>query len=246
VGILNKLGLSADAVADGVEVLKALASVPYDLVLMDVQMPLMDGLEATRQIRNPQSAVPDHEIPVIAMTAHAMQGDREKCLEAGMNGYVTKPVSLQSLAEALEPWITRAIDGAGSTVKKSEAHHNLKGRSRPLRVLHPGIFDRRILLDRLAGDQALTDRVIAGFLEDIPKQLAALKEAVWQGKADAASAQAHKIKGAAANIGGDALCEAALLMEQAGKEGTLEQMKALVPQLERRFGQLRKVMESGQ
>jgi PAS domain S-box-containing protein len=104
-GILQKLGLRADAVADGVEAIAALKSEPYDLVLMDMQMPVMDGLEATRIIRDPNSAVLNHQIPVIAMTAAAMQGDRERCVEAGMNGYVTKPVSPQSLVEALDAWL---------------------------------------------------------------------------------------------------------------------------------------------
>jgi CheY-like chemotaxis protein len=100
--LLERLGYRADAVANGLEAVKALATVPYDLVLMDVQMPEMDGLEATRVIRNPQSAVRDHEVPIIAMTAHAMKGDREKCIEAGMDDYVAKPVGRQELAEAIE------------------------------------------------------------------------------------------------------------------------------------------------
>ena len=107
VGILKKLGLRADAVANGLEAVKALETLPYDLVLMDVQMPEMNGLEATRHIRNPQSAVRNHQIPIIAMTAGAMQGDREKCLEAGMNDYVSKPISPQTLAEALDRWLPR-------------------------------------------------------------------------------------------------------------------------------------------
>ena len=82
-GILKKLGLRADAVANGAEALKALETLPYDLVLMDVQMPEMDGFEATRQIRNSESAIINHQIPIIAMTAHAMQGDRERCLAGG-------------------------------------------------------------------------------------------------------------------------------------------------------------------
>jgi len=106
-GILKKLGLRADAVANGAEAVKALETLPYDLVLMDVQMPEMNGFEATRQIRNPQSAVRNHRIPVIAMTAGAMQGDREKCLEAGMNDYVSKPIFPQALAEALDKWLPR-------------------------------------------------------------------------------------------------------------------------------------------
>ncbi|MEI7673147.1 MAG: response regulator, partial [Deltaproteobacteria bacterium] len=107
VGILRKLGLRADAVANGAEAVKALETLPYDLVLMDVQMPEMNGLEATRHIRNPQSAVQNHQIPIIAMTAGAMQGDREKCLEAGMNDYVSKPISPLALSDALDKWLPR-------------------------------------------------------------------------------------------------------------------------------------------
>ena len=104
-GILKRLGLSADTVASGAEAITALETRPYDLVLMDVQMPEMDGFEATRRIRNPHSAVPNHQIPVIAMTAHTMTGDRERCVEAGMDDYVSKPVTPQALAEVLEKWL---------------------------------------------------------------------------------------------------------------------------------------------
>ncbi len=107
IGILNKLGVRVDAVADGTEAIEALKTIPYDLVLMDVQMPQLDGLEATRIIRDPQSPVINHQIPVVAMTANAMRGDRERCLEAGMNDYVSKPVSPQALVEALNKWLPR-------------------------------------------------------------------------------------------------------------------------------------------
>jgi PAS domain S-box-containing protein len=103
--ILKKLGLYGDAVANGAEAVHALEILPYDLVLMDVQMPEMDGLEATQHIRDPQSMVRNHQVPIIAMTAHAMQGDREKYLKAGMNDYVSKPVSLKALGEVLEKWL---------------------------------------------------------------------------------------------------------------------------------------------
>ena len=104
-GILKRMGLRADAVANGAEALKALEALPYDLVLMDVQMPEMDGMEATRRIRDPRSAVSNPRIPIIAMTAHAMQGDRERCLQGGMDDYVSKPVSPRALAEALDRWL---------------------------------------------------------------------------------------------------------------------------------------------
>ncbi len=104
-GMLKRLGLRADAVGNGLEAIEALSTIPYDLVLMDVQMPLMDGLEATRRIREAASPVLDRRIPVIAMTANAMQGDREACLQAGMNDYVAKPVKSEALAEALARWL---------------------------------------------------------------------------------------------------------------------------------------------
>ena len=104
-GVLKRLGLEADAVGNGLEAVSALETTRYGLVLMDVQMPEMDGYEATAKIRDPESNVSWHEIPVIAMTAHAMQGDREKCIEAGMNDYVPKPISAQALAEVLDRWL---------------------------------------------------------------------------------------------------------------------------------------------
>ena len=121
--LLKKLGLRADTVANGLEVLHALATLPYDLVLMDVQMPEMDGLEATRIVRRYELAVSSGQatpagasaftlhpssrspLPIIAMTAYAVAGDRETCLAAGMDGYVAKPVTLPLLAQVLEPWL---------------------------------------------------------------------------------------------------------------------------------------------
>jgi PAS domain S-box-containing protein len=104
-GILDKMGLRADAVANGIESIKALESIPYDLVLMDVQMPEMDGYAATARIRDPESTVLRHDLPVIAMTAHTMAGDRDRCLAAGMDDYVAKPVNPRALAEVLDRWL---------------------------------------------------------------------------------------------------------------------------------------------
>jgi signal transduction histidine kinase/ActR/RegA family two-component response regulator len=120
-GILAKLGVRADAVANGAEAVSALTAIPYDLVLMDVQMPDMDGLEATRTIRDPGSGVIDPMVPVIAMTAYAMQGDRDKCLAAGMNDYIPKPVSPQQLAEVLEKWLPA---GGGRPVSDMDLPHD--------------------------------------------------------------------------------------------------------------------------
>ncbi len=103
--ILKKIGYQVDAVANGKEALDALGAASYDLILMDCQMPEMDGYEATRRIRKGDQGLPNPHLPVIAMTANAMQGDREKCLEAGMNDYIAKPVNPKALAETLERWL---------------------------------------------------------------------------------------------------------------------------------------------
>jgi len=122
--ILQKLGYRADAVADGREAVMALETIPYDLVLMDVQMPQMDGFEATGVIRDPASRVRNHHIPVIAMTAHAMKGDREKCLEAGMDDYVSKPVTALALNDILEKYLrgetVEAVPAQGPKVPPAE------------------------------------------------------------------------------------------------------------------------------
>ena len=103
--ILGKEGVHADAAANGKEALKALEVQSYDLIFMDIQMPEMDGYEATRVIRDPESGVRNHMVPIIAMTAHAMQGDREKCLDAGMNDYISKPIRPEKLGEMIEKYL---------------------------------------------------------------------------------------------------------------------------------------------
>jgi CheY-like chemotaxis protein len=100
--LLDRFGFTADAVKDGRTAVNALSERSYDLVLMDIQMPELDGLEATAIIRDPGSAVMDHEVPIIAMTAHAMKGDREKCLRSGMNDYIAKPIMPDLLLEAIQ------------------------------------------------------------------------------------------------------------------------------------------------
>jgi PAS domain S-box-containing protein len=114
--MLRKLGLSADAVANGAEALSALKSIPYDVVLMDVQMPEMDGFEATRRIRSGEGVVINSAVPIIAMTANAMQGDRDACLESGMDDYVTKPITRQALSEVLDKWLPKEAVEAVQTV----------------------------------------------------------------------------------------------------------------------------------
>lgn len=113
--MLINLEFDVDAVDNGIEAIKALGTKPYDLVLMDIQMPLMDGLETIKIIRSPESKVINKDIPVIALTAHAMKGDREKFFEAGMNDYISKPISLKVVRELLEKWNNIIRDSREST-----------------------------------------------------------------------------------------------------------------------------------
>ena len=234
--ILRKLGLHADAVANGEETLKALETIPYDLVLMDVQMPEMDGFEASRHIRNPQSAVLNHQVTIIAMTANAMHGDRDKCLEAGMDDYVSKPVSPRSLSAVLDKWLTKErktrvqeVSGQGNT-------------SSPMTHNSPEIFDRAVFLARMMDDEALVRAVSVGFIQDIPLQIAALKRFLAAGDATGAERQAHTIKGASANVSGERPREAAYQIEQAARAGDLPAAAGSLPELEAQFDALQQAM----
>jgi PAS domain S-box-containing protein len=236
-GILRKLGMRADAVANGAEAIHSLESIPYDLVLMDMQMPEMDGMEASRLIRDPQSAVLNHAIPVIAMTANALRGDRERALDSGMNDYVTKPVSPTALVEALDRWLPEtnvmvsqpAQDFSSADAESGEP----TGDDR-----EPLVFDRPGMVARLMGDGDLARIIIDEFLGDIPKQIAALKTYLADGDQPGATRQAHSIKGASANVGGEALRAVAAAAEMAGQAGDLKAIIGCVPEIETQFARL--------
>jgi HPt (histidine-containing phosphotransfer) domain-containing protein len=181
-------------------------------------MPVMDGLEATRQIRSPLSAVPNHLVPIIAMTAHAMQGDRERCLAAGMNDYLSKPVSPQALAEVLARWLPE-----------------LKADEQP-------VWDKAGMLERLDGDRDLTKTIMEIFLDDTPQQIEALQQHLATCNGPGVGLQAHTIRGASATVGGEALRAVALATEKAGKAGDLDSVRAHMDDLQREFARLKEAM----
>ncbi|MCA1997279.1 MAG: response regulator, partial [Armatimonadetes bacterium] len=202
-GVLRKLGVRAQAVANGEEAIRALREFPFDLVLMDVQMPVLDGFEATRRIRSGEAGVPNPRIPIVAMTAHAMQGDRERCLEAGMDDYVSKPVSKEALAQALRRWL-----GSAGEAAPSEPPH-----------APTAVWDVESMLHRLGGDLELAVDVLRAYLDDVPQRLADLRDASERGEGQRAKAIAHTVKGASANVGAEAVREAAAQIESAAAAG---------------------------
>jgi CheY-like chemotaxis protein/HPt (histidine-containing phosphotransfer) domain-containing protein len=234
-GMLRKLGLLADAVANGAEALIALASIPYDLVLMDMRMPVMDGVEATRQIRNPLCLVLNHDVPIVAMTANAMESDRERCRAAGMNDFVPKPVSRGVLGRALKKWLP---DGASTNPAMAE--QPVPSQSAESESL---VFDRAGVLDRLQGDRNLAMIVMEGFLKDIPHQSVVLKGLVERGDTAGSGRQAHSIKGASATVGGERLRKAAAEMEKAADAGDMDAVGKQIANLEAQFLLLRHAID---
>jgi PAS domain S-box-containing protein len=224
-GILRKLGLHVDTVVDGVEAIRALERQPYDLVLMDVQMPRMDGLEATRRIRDATSQVLNPGVPIIAMTAHAMQGDRETCLAAGMDDYIAKPVTVTTMTEVLARWWARATGEAAG------AERTWRATPSPAAANAPAVIDRSALGARLMDDPELVDLILNTFQQDAVEQVAALQAALDGNDLPAATRVAHSLKGSAANASADALGRVAADLEAAGRAGDRAAAAALAPAL---------------
>jgi signal transduction histidine kinase/CheY-like chemotaxis protein/HPt (histidine-containing phosphotransfer) domain-containing protein len=223
IAVLTKMGYHADVAANGLEVLKALETIPYDLVLMDVHMPEMDGLEATRRIRDDKSAVRNHLIPVVAMTASAMKGDREMCLDAGMNDYISKPINPGELARALERW---SASQPAEITSPPEAEATQKAK----------VFDRAILLERVGGDDEICAEILKTFLADVPERVKEMEEALARGDNEKLKRGAHTIKGSAGNVGAPVLQEAAGRLEAAVAAGELgsarEKLNTIIAEFE--------------
>ena len=240
-GILRKLGLTGDVASNGAEALLAVEYNPFDLILMDVQMPVMDGLEATRKIRASTSSAINPQIPIIAMTAHALASDRERCFAAGMNDYLTKPVNPAKLAETIARWLPSEKN---TRLAFSPSHAPISQPDSPPKTVPNMVFDREGVFHRLMYDEELIAQVTGEFLEDMPKQLAALRALIDRKQVQEAGQKAHLIKGASSNLGGEAMRAVAYEMEQAGKTGDFELLAAGIDELDYQFAMLRNALIS--
>ncbi|PKN96371.1 MAG: hypothetical protein CVU43_21070, partial [Chloroflexi bacterium HGW-Chloroflexi-5] len=238
--LLTKLGYHADVVDSGSKAINALKHAFYDLVLMDCQMPEMDGYEATRLIRRRDTGVLQPDIPIIAVTAHALTDDRSKYLDAGMNDYLAKPVQLKTLAEILSRWLTNT-NARGATPDKS---------GHPLKIRLPEqsgiIFNEEGMRERLMEDAELAGAVIDGFLKDMPGQINILKIYLEQGDIAGTRRQAHTIKGAAANTGAASLERAAAKIEEAAGKKNLKEAALLFPRLGEQFDLYKTALDKSQ
>jgi PAS domain S-box-containing protein len=228
--ILEKLGYRADAVANGEEAIKALKTIPYDLVLMDVQMPEMNGFVATRIIRDPETTGLKHDIPIIAMTAHALKGDRERCLEAGMDDYVSKPVTAEALNEVVEKHLA-ADERARETVRVAG----------PAETTPVEIERIQEITD---GDPEFEQELIESYLSDTRRRLAELESAVQEKNGEEVKRQTHTIKGSSANAGAKGLQEIARRMELVDAAETPGMALELLDDLKSEFERVNEYLQS--
>ena len=230
--LLEKRGHTAVVAANGKEALAAYAAEKFDLILIDVQMPEMDGFAATRAIRereaytssapNQQAAVSPH-IPIVAMTAHAMKGDRERCLEAGMDSYISKPLNPQQLYEVIESVIAPGTEAKNVAVEAEAAEP---------------VFDREAVLARVEGDHELLKEIVGLFLGEAPDLLRSIRESVERRDAASLERSAHALKGSVGNFGAKSAYETALKLETMGREADLSGAPETLAKLEAEISRL--------
>jgi len=240
-GLLRKQGVEVDIAGNGQEALEKLEQSSYQIVFMDCQMPIMDGYTATRQIRNSDSLVKDHSIPIIAMTANTLEADKQQCQQAGMDDFLAKPVDIKQLTLILEKWLIQ-VNSVPSAVESTQLVKEPEKSDPEASDIVP-VFDYLAMCERLMGDSDLIQVIAEAFLMDMPGQIDLLENHLHTGELAQITAQAHKIKGAAANVGGMRLSQLALDIEQAGKQGDMAQIKSKINELPSCFEQLKLAME---
>ena len=223
VRVLEKMGHSVVLANNGKEALSTLATQQFDLVLMDLQMPEMDGLTATKQIREQEIQTQAH-LPIIAMTAHALKGDRERCLEGGMDGYVSKPINVKDLKDAIAAVVQGGTIRGIASARPAEPAITPTGTTAAWNVSET--------LQRLGGDVQLLEEVIQIFLTETPLKLAKLREAIAQSSPDTMEKTAHSLKGELGYLGITAASQRARELEEMGRKNELENAASAFAALE--------------
>jgi CheY-like chemotaxis protein len=254
--ILKTLGCEADIAGNGEEAVAMYDAGNYDVIFMDCQMPKMDGYAATRKIRRRED---EHEhVPIIAMTAHALKGDREKCLDAGMDDYIAKPVNPETVMDAILRWFHREpqtaeeLAGAGAEPAEPAAKPPADAEVAAAAVMQsrgappPAVPEEQEVpvlntaqaLEVTGGNASILKRVTKVFLGNIPGEVDQLKQAIEAGQREEARRLAHSIKGASASLGGSRTQRVAFQIEQAAQIPDLDQAKALFPAFRTEFDRL--------
>jgi len=233
--LLNRIGYKADSARNGMEALDALADKTYDLILMDCQMPVMDGFKCTEEIRRRENGT--KRVPIVAMTANAIKGVRDKCFEVGMDDYITKPVNPDDLARIIRKYDTAPFpvhpgfhgQGLAHTEKKTDAPTPGDNASQA------AVFDKTEMLRRFGGDYDLVQTIIDSFVQESPAVIDNLKAAIRDGDLAAVEAHSHAIKGSSANVNAWCVNRTALAMEKSARAGQPDQLTDLMKTLELEF-----------
>ena len=237
-GMLEDLGLQVETANNGCEALDILIGAsehePFNLVLMDCQMPEMDGYEATRIIRAGEASEPNKNIPIIAMTANAMVGDREKCIAAGMSDYLSKPMEPEDLDAVLQKWL-RVKSIATSATSKFDQPLAKKSLVTKVENKSEAVWDKAAVLKRLGGKEKYLLKLIGLFERDVEQKMAALQQASAEGDLLEVVSLSHTIKGVAANLSGLSVQAYASNIERAAKSKDISHVKALVPVLDNAY-----------
>jgi len=241
-GLLKKLGYNPDVVNNGLEATVAVEQQYYDLIFMDVQMPVMDGLEATRQIRESEKENGTPPITIVAMTAHAMKGDRETCIESGMNDYTTKPVSKQSISDMLQKWVPSFEKREAEGVVVEEAKEVEE--SQPIASDEPPVYDYTGAKERLMDDDEMLQAVLESFLETTPDLLKEVRKAADSQDLPSCERHAHSLKGSSATLGAMRLQAVAEKMEHLGKAEDLDAYIDAIPLMLEQYEEFKKATES--
>ncbi|MGB2823303.1 MAG: response regulator [Phycisphaerae bacterium] len=247
--LLDRAGHKVTVAGDGREAVEAFERDDFDLILMDVQMPVMDGFEAVAAIRRREGqGRPARHVPIVALTAHAMKGDREKCLTAGMDDYLSKPIKSRDLVDVIERNVPAAISDlsspghAGDTTAPEEQQDSPAGR----RGESP--YDRQAAIARAGADEGLLDELIAIFLASGPARMAVVRQAVSAGDSEAIADSAHALKSSLSILDATASLRATRQLETLARNGDLQgaqeaaarlslEISRLVSALERDVGQ---------
>jgi CheY-like chemotaxis protein/HPt (histidine-containing phosphotransfer) domain-containing protein len=236
VRMLEKLGCRVDVAANGKEAVEMLGMLPYDVVFMDCQMPEMDGYDATAEIRR-REARSGRRTPVVAMTAHAMAGDRQKCLAAGMDDYLTKPVRAADVAAALARWSRADANGTGPTEAEPRA-----GEPAPI---DPTVFANLADLDgNGSGSGSLLAELVEIFLTDTAAYIAALRRAADAKDAGGLNTAAHTLKWSSGVLGALGMADLCRQLEALGDASAPAGAAALIDRLEQEFGRVRSALEA--
>jgi PAS domain S-box-containing protein len=238
--MLETLGFSATVVSNGLEALEKLKERPFDLVLMDIQMPQMGGVEAAQAIRSGNPDTLPVTIPIIAMTANAMKGDQNRYIDAGMNDYIAKPVDPGVFQKTLEKWLP--MNGPTETVPK-KADTADKGKERGKAAAGENeIFDLASALHRAMDDREFLRNMLTAFLEQAPAYVDDLDTAVSSQDTQALTRTAHSLKGASANLGLVSLSAAAKEIEEASRNGTVTDVPDAPDRIREEFERLEQAL----